>query len=1035
MTIVRLLRRTAFAAGALVLAQVVAPPSASALAGPRWRLLGPFRAGWATAVAGVPGDPARFYFGAADGGVWRTDDAGRTWEGLFQDQTVASIGALALAPSRPQVMYVGTGQVTSRYDIVSGQGVFRSDDGGATWTARGLAESRHIGDLRVDPRDPDVVLVAALGAIFAPSAERGVFRTQDGGRTWQQVLFHDADTGAVDLASADDAPDVVYAALWQVRHHPWQAYWAPDAGAGSGIWRSSDNGRTWTRLSGGGLPTLPLGRVGLAVGAGSGGRRVYASVIAGEAAGLYRSDDAGATWVRINPDRSLTNNYFSRLTPHPTQGDTLYAMGRSLQRSTDGGATFEIVKGSPGGDDYHAMWIDPLAPERQIVGADQGAVVTLNGGRTWSSWYNQPTGQFYHLGADTRFPYRVYSSQQDSGTVGIASRSDYGQLTFRDWQPVGGDERDFALPDPADPDIVYSSGLGGRLSRYDARTGRVANVTPWPEPTYGRHPLGVRYRYPWITALAISPLAPHAIYQGAQVLFRSTSGGRDWETISPDLTGADPAARDCGGAPPLERASACGFGTIWSIAPSPRERDQVWVGSDNGRIHVTRDGGRLWLDATPRELPDWSKIAALEASPHEAGTAFAAVDRHRLDDFRPYIWITHDFGRTWRLRNQGLPADAHVNVVRQDPLEPRLLFAGTRRGAHVSFDGGENWQALQEGLPTSGVNDLLVRGDDVLAATQGRALWAFDDIAPLRQIARHGAPTGVLHLYAPSRAVRVGGNENRDTPLPREEPTAPNPPAGVALDYHVGPGFTGALTLEIADANGRVLRRFRSDEAPARVPAERYFEQAWLRPAGALATSPGAHRVYWDLRGPRPVAPEYDYAMAAVPGADTPTLPRGALVAPGRYEARLVGGGVTLRQPIEVVADPRVTLPAGAIDAQLALHADVAAKLERATRALEQHEALRRRLQDAARGRAHAAAARLEARLAALEAAQPGERLTTVIGLLSGLAGDLEHADGPPTSPQRAAADEWGRQVDAALLRWQAWQREHAADLKRLETR
>lgn len=1007
---------------------VAAPVAPSDYAGLRWRLLGPLRAGWATVGAGVPGDPARFYFGAADGGVFTSDDAGRTWASLFDNEKVASIGALAVAPSSPNVLYVGTGQVTSRYDVMAGNGVYRSDDGGRTWSQRGLAATRHIGRVWIDPRDADVALVAAAGAIFAPSRERGVYRTTDGGRTWAQTLFHDEHTGAVDLAVDPQAPDVVYAALWQVRHYPWQSYFVPDAGPGSGIWKSSDGGRTWTRLRAG-LPEQPLGRIGLGVVPGSGGRRVYASVVAGDAGGLFRSDDAGATWRRVNSDRALASGYFSRLTPHPRDMDTLYVTGRSLQKSTDGGASFEIVKGAPGGDDYHFLWIDPLAPERMLAAADQGAAVSLNGGRTWSSWYNQPTGQFYHLGADTRFPYRVTSSQQDSGTVSVASRSDYGQLTYRDWHPVGGDERDFALPDPADPEIVYSSGLGGRLSRFDERTGRVANVSPWPVGTYGRDPRGVRYRYPWITALAISPLPPHAIYQGAQVLFRSENGGRDWQTISPDLTGAAPQAADCAGDMTREIASACGFGSIWTIAPSPRERDQVWVGSDNGRVHLTRDGGRMWVDVTPRGLPDWSKIASLEASPHDAATAYAAVDRHRLDDFAPEIWRTHDFGRSWTRLGQDLPADEYVNVVRQDPREARLLYAGTRAGVYVSFDDGERWQPLDGGLPTTGVNDLLLRGDDLVAATQGRALWVLDDVSPLRQLTSGLAPAP-LTLFAPARAVRVGGYEYRDTPLPRDEPSTPNPPAGVALDYHIGAGFTGVLTLEIADAEGRVLRRFSSAEAPARPPAERYFEAAWLRPAGPLAAAPGHQRVYWDLRGPRPRAPEYEYSMGAVPGVDVATTPQGALVAPGRYEVRLTGGGTTLRQPLVVEPDPRRPPVPTDLQAQLALYGQVAEALGQVSAAIDERRALVDGLGSA---RDRTAATRVRGALDTFErAGAPEQRLDALGGVLTSLAIDLESSDGPPSAPQRAVLDEARAHFAAALARWQSWRRAQAGDLRRV---
>ena len=992
------------------------PPEAySAL---RWRLVGPFRGGWATCAAGVSGTET-FYVGTADGGVWKTSDAGRTWSPLFDHETAASIGALAVIPGNPDTLWVGTGQVTSRWDIVSGTGVYRSRDGGKTWEARGLADSRHIGRLLVDPRNPDVVLVAAQGHHFGPGGERGVFRTTDGGATWTRILFVDEGSGAVDLAMDPATPDVVYASFWQTRGYPWQSYFTPSVGPGSGIFKSTDGGRTWARLSGHGLPEGPMGRIGLAVAPGSRGGRVWASIDGGAAPGLYRSDDGGATWQRMSPLNA--GAYFGRIFGDPASPDTVWLMGQSLRRSTDGGKTFGFVRGSPGGDDYHFLWIDPNHPERMLAAADQGAVVTVNGGASWSSWYNQPTGQFYHLAADDRFPYWIYSGQQDSGTARVASRSDYGQLTFRDWHPVGGDERDYDIPFPGNPDIVYGSGLGGRLSRWDAKTGQVQNVSPWPVSSYAQRPTTVRYRTTWITPLAISPLPPHAIYQAAQVLFRSLDGGQRWETISPDLTGAVPGAPDCTGDVPVERATACGYGVIATIAPSPLEKDRVWVGTDNGRIHMTRDNGKTWQDVTPRGLPDWSRVAQIDASPTSPSTAYAAVDRHRLDDFRPYVYVTHDDGKTWRLASNGLPADAWVGVVRQDLVRSDLLFAGTRQGVFVTFDDGGSWQPLQLNLPTSGVNDLLVHGRDLIAATEGRALWVLDDVTPLRHLTGNAAGPVLL---PPAEAWRVSANQYRDTPLPLDEPRAANPPAGAVLDYVLPATVQGPVGLEIADSRGQVIRRFRSDETPARPPANQYFANDWLQPPAPLPARPGHNRVVWDLRAPRPRALDYDFSIAAVPGVDTPMVPQGPLVAPAIYEVRLTVDGRTLSQPLKVAMDPRSDVTPADIAAQQGFYGDIAQALERLTGAHERIDAVAERLKAldgelAGRGALQETARRLAADVDRFRTGPSEDNLDAVAGVLTALATDVEGADRTPTGPQREVFATYRQRLDTALAHWQ----------------
>jgi photosystem II stability/assembly factor-like uncharacterized protein len=1016
----------------LAAAAFASPPSPETYSALRWRLVGPLRGGWGTCAAGVPGQPETFYFGAADGGVWKTTDAGRTWSPLFQSEAAASIGALAVAPGQPSVLYAGTGQVTTRWDIAAGNGVYRSGDGGRTWEPRGLADSRHIGRLWVDPHDPDVVLAAAQGHFFGPHAERGVFRTTDGGKSWTKVLFVDENTGAVDLAADPAAPDTIFAATWQVRYYPWLSYFTPNTGPGSGIYKSTDGGKTWTKLTGHGLPGGSLGRIGLAVAPGSRGARVYATIDAGadaaSKAGVYRSDDGGAEWQRVNPAAALAGAYFASLTVDPRDPDTVYVMGQSIRRSTDGGKTFEFFRGAPGGDDYHFLWIDPDHPERMVTASDQGTVVTVNGGQSWSSWYNQATGQFYHVATDDRFPYWIYSGQQDSGTVRVASRSDYGQLTFRDWHPVGGDERDYDLPFPGDPDIVYGSGLGGRLSRWDARTGQVQNVAPWPISSYGQRPTAVRYRSTWITPLAISPLPPHAIYLGSQVLFRSTDGGQRWETISRDLSGAVPGTKDCDGDVPVSRARACGYGVISTIAPSPLEQDLVWVGTDDGLIHVTRDGGKTWNNVTPPGLAEWSRLAQIDASPTSAGTAYAAVDRHRTDDFQPYLYVTHDFGKTWRAATAGLPRDAWVGVVRQDRVKAGLLFAGTSRGAFVSFDDGGSWQPLQLNLPTTGINDLTIHGDDMIAATEGRSLWVLDNFSPLRQLAA-GPVTGAT-LFPPATAYRIGANQNRDTPLPLDEPRTLNPPAGAILDYVLPTSVKGPAVLEIVDAGGQVVRSFRSDVTPERPAARQYFADAWLQAPRALPMSAGHNRFVWDLRGPRPKALDYDYSIAAVPGADTPELPQGLFALPGTYQVRLTVDGRTLSQPLTVAMDPRVKAPQADLAAQHEMYEAVSRTLERVTEAQERVQKVAARLKTLD-GPLKETAQRVTTDLARFQSGPGEDNLDDIAGVLTPLATDLEGTDRAPTGPQREVFDIYRKRLDAALAHWQAFENGALRDLDR----
>jgi photosystem II stability/assembly factor-like uncharacterized protein len=989
-----------------------------------WRLIGPFRGGWATAVAGVPGNPATFYFGGADGGVWRTTDAGVTWRPVFNNYGSASIATIGVAPGNPRVLWAGTGQINQRWDIVDGDGVYRSTDAGETWTHVGLAETRHIGCIWVDPRNPDVALVAALGHVFGPNEQRGIFRTEDGGRTWTKVLYRDADTGAVDIAGDASVPDVLYASLWQVRRHPWLDYWQPTVGPGSGIYKSTDAGRTWSPVGGAGLPNAPLSRIELGVAPRTSGRRVWALVVAENVGGFFRSDDGGASWTRVNSDPELGSDYLSEVVPDPRNADIVWTMGRSLHRSQDGGKSFTIVKGSPGGDDYHCLWIDPTDPQRMITGADQGAVVTLNGGRTWSSWYNQPTGQFYRLATDNRFPYWIYSGQQDSGTVAIASRSDYGQITFRDWHPVGGDERDGDVPDPANPDIVYGAGLGGRLSKWFAPTGQVQNVTPWPVSSYGERPGTARYRYSWITPLAISPRPPHPIFMAAQVLFQSSDGGQSWKTISPDLTGAIAGAKGCEGDVPVERATACGFGVIFAIAPSAAADGLVWIGTDNGRVQVTRNGGTSWADVTPPGMRDWTKVNIIDASSTDPATAYVAADRHRLDDFHPLAWRTHDFGKTWTEIGHGLPDGAWVGVVREDPKRRGLLFAGTSRGIHVSFDDGDHWQSVQLNLPRTGINDLLVHGDDVVIATQGRGIWSLDDIEPLRHATDVATSDGPV-LVPPATAYRLRANDNKDTPLPPEEPRGKNPPVGAIIDYVLPQAPASPVVIEILDATGAIVQRFASDDKPARPSADVYFADVWLAPPAIPTAHAGHNRFVWDLRYRPPRALQYEYSIAAVPGG-AKTTPEGSFVMPGKYEVRLTVDGKPQRRPLTVVMDPRVSTPEKDLAALLAFQREVAGVMSASADLAETIGAARKPL-EAARDAAKDADARAAAERALAEFerrvnAVPEENPATVNAVLASLARDLESVDLPPTRPQRELLDQYRQALDRFAARWKGYQ-------------
>jgi len=1018
----------------------------SLYAGLRWRCIGPFRGGRALAAAGVPGEPGTYYFGAVGGGVWKTTDMGRVWQPIFDAEPIASIGALAVAPSNPNVIYVGTGEADMRSNISFGDGVYKSTDAGKTWHNVGLRETRHIGRVLVDPRNPDIVLVAALGRAYGPNLERGVFRSTDGGQSWQKVLYKDENTGAVDLAVDPDNSQTVFATLWRTRRPPWSTY-APLGGPGSGLYKSTDGGSTWTAISGHGLPSGELGRIGVAVAAGTHSQRVYAVVDARKDGGLYRSDDGGVNWMLVSTDRRIHERgwYFGTVTADPHDPNTVYIPNVSLYRSRDGGKTFVSIKGAPGGDDYHLLWVDPSDSRRMIVASDQGNTISVDSGETWSSWYNQPTAQFYHVATDNEFPYKVYGAQQDSGTAGTLSRSDYGQITFRDWRPVGGDEGGYIVPDPSDPNFVYAGGTLGELHRFNWNTGESQNVSPWPSVSFGTEISGRKYRFTWTSPIVFSPQDPHTLYMGAQMLLQTRDRGMSWQAISPDLTGAEAGAPAQG---PLAVSNAMqrGYGVIYTIAPSPISAGLIWAGTDTGLIQLTRDAGKTWENVTPKGLAPWSKISLIEASRFDAGTAYAAVDRHRVDDFRPYIYRTHDYGKTWSQITDGVSDTAYVHAVREDSERKDLLFAGTETGVYVSFDDGGRWQPLQLNLPVTPIHDLVVHGDDLVVATHGRSFWILDDIAPLRQLGADVA-SAEAHLFRPALALRVRGNQNRDTPLPPETPAGQNPPDGAIFDYHLKAAATAPVTLEIADTQGNVVRRFSSADVPRAVNfSQLAFPPYWVEVPHTLSGSAGEHRFVWDLRYPTPQWLFHEYSMAAVVG-ETPVAPRGPLVLPGNYEVRLTAAGKTYRQPLEIKEDPRISTSSADLARQLQLELQITDAVTKDMGAYNQIAALRKQLSQMQKetsakprmAKLAAGATALDGKLATLAGASPipggKATLATVNGTLAALLNAVESADAAPTSQSYALFGEIQQSLQALLASWQRIQQQDVMELNRLARR
>jgi photosystem II stability/assembly factor-like uncharacterized protein len=922
-----------FCAPQLAPAQEVSPQFFSDL---HWRLVGPFRAGRVVAVSGVPGSATTYYFGGVDGGVWKTTDAGTVWQPVFDQQPVASIGALAVAPSDPNIIYAGTGESDIRSNLASGDGVYRSDDAGATWKHIGLDESRQISRILVDPSDPHTLYVGALGHAYGPNDERGVYKSTDGGEHWTHLLDKGPDIGIADIAIATSKPQILFATTWNAHRPPWSTY-APLEGPGNALYRTIDGGSHWSPISGRGLPTGDWGRSGIAVSAD--GRRVYVTIDCKDHSGLYRSDDGGDTWTLASSDPRLTSRawYFNSITVDPNDPDVLYMPNVALYRTNDGGKTIEIVRGAPGGDDYHQVWVDPKNSGHLVLGVDQGASVSLDRGRTWTTWYNQPTAQLYHVTTDHKFPYTIYGAQQDSGAIAIHSRSDHGHIDTRDWFLPGGSESGYLAIDPRDENIVYLSGIYGDAQRHDLRTSFSQNVTPWPLGGFDQEIDKRRYRDPWTPVLVFSPADKTSLYLGTQYVMKTSDGGLHWSRISPDLTGADPKAPTDGPTTP-DNAMQRGYGVVYTIAPSPLRSDLIWAGSDTGRIHLTIDGGKTWRDVTPSELTPWSKISLIEASHFDPATAYAAVDRHRLDDQKPYLYITHDYGHTWKLSVDGIAPHHFVGAVREDTEQRNLLFAGTEFGFYVSFNGGAHWQPLQLNLPVTSARDMNINGSDLILATHGRSFWVLDDIAPLRQAAVASEHSAAAYLYTPPTAVRVDNDGFLGTPLPPEEPQADNPPDGAIIDYYLGQGAT-KVTLQILDIQGHVLRHFSSAEKqtvsrPLLPIAERWFPKPQM-----LATSAGHHRFVWDL-----AAGGSGAGLGDDDNNDEAGGPAGPRVPPGTYTLRLSVDGATMDRPLRVIMDPRAAATAQVLTQQFILGESVYDQLQQSRKAMAELDSVESQL-------------------------------------------------------------------------------------------
>jgi photosystem II stability/assembly factor-like uncharacterized protein len=992
----------------------------------RWRCIGPFRGGRTVAITGVPHQQNVFYMAAVNGGVWKTTDFGNTWEPIFDDQETGSVGAIAVAPSDPNTIYVGSGEGLQRPDLSTGDGVYKSIDAGKTWMHLGIRDAQQITAILIDPKDPNRLFVAVEGHPYGPNRERGVFRSTDGGRNFQKVLYQDENTGAADLVFDPTNPQTIYAVLWAARVAPWEIRSGESFIAkGSGLYKSTDGGNAWRQLMKG-LPSSDdgsLGRIGLAI-AASKPNRIYASVESKKNPGVYRSEDAGESWELINSDRRIGGRGPGAMgiAVAPDNPDEIYVANTTTWKSTDGGKSFVGFKGAPGGDDYQRIWINGENPNIIALSSDQGAVITVNRGASWSSWYNQPTAQFYHVTTDNRFPYWVYGAQQESGSAGTMSRSDYGEITFREWHSVGVFEYGYIAIDPLDSNILY----GARITRTNQELGEVADVTPEP----------VRrgeYRYDRTLPVVFSPVDPHALYFSANVLFKSSDAGNSWKVISPDLT------RPSYEIPPnlgifaeYDPEKGKHRGVIYAVAPSFKDADTIWAGTDDGQIQLTRDAGKSWQNITPPQLKPWSKVSMVEASHFDAATAYAAINSFRLDDLRPHIYRTRDYGKSWQEIIDGIAGNAPTNTVREDPVHKGLLFAGTETSVYVSFDDGDHWQTLQLNLPHTSMRDLTIHGDDLIVGTHGRSFWILDDITPLRQL---NAEIAAVTLFTPEDAVRFRWNRNTDTPLPPEIPAGKNPPDGAVLDYYLSAASPQPVTLEILDAENHLVRRYSSADKPEareKIAASHPIPMYWVRPTQILSAQAGMHRFVWDMHYAPPEALSHEFPISAILH-DTPLEPLGARALPGRYTVKLTVDGKTYTQPLTVKIDPRIKTSEPDLRKQFDMELGAVEGMNQSYVALRQVQSLREQIKDRvakAKGALSQSLAALDKKASELEGAsqsaffglppsgKPAENFSTLNQHFRAILAIADSADTAPTTQATAVYGELRNAMDELLARW-----------------
>jgi photosystem II stability/assembly factor-like uncharacterized protein len=989
-----------------------------------WRMIGPFRGGRTRAATGVPSQPNVFYMGQVNGGVWKSDDYGRTWTPIFDRESTQSIGAIAVAPSNPNIIYVASGEGLHRPDLSVGNGIYKSTDAGKTWTHLGLRDGLQIPALAIDPRDPNRVFAAVLGHPYGPNEERGLFRSADGGQTWQRVIDKNENTGASDVEIDPSNPDVMYASMWEAREGPWEDNNEVN-GTSGGLFKSTDGGNTWHPLNNG-LPK-DLAQIYVAI-APSDTRRLYATIaIASGPLSFYRSDDGGENWSKVTDDPRPSGRIGGGDLAIPRvdskNADVVYSASTVTMRSADGGKTWSSFRGAPGGDDYQNLWINPTDPNIILLVSDQGAIVTVNGGATWSSWYNQPTAQIYHVAVTPTFPYRVCGGQQESGSVCISSRGNDGAITFRDWHPVGVIEYGYVAPDPLDADVIYGGGRS-EVSKFHWSTGQVQNITPIPLRS-------AKYRTDRTEPLMFSPLDPHTLYFASNVLFKTTDSGNSWQTISTDLTRENPGVpASVGNLVP--KGADKQRGVIYALAPSFKSIDTLWAGTDDGVIWLTRDGGKKWNDITPKELTPWSKVTQISASHFDDDSAYASVSRFRINDNHPYIYRTHDGGKTWKLITAGLSDFGPVDTVREDPVRKGLLFAGTENSVWVSFDDGDHWQSLQLNLPHTSMRDLWIHGDDLIVATHGRSFWILDDIAPLREATNSFAGEDA-HLFPPAPAYRFQRDTNTDTPLPPDEPAAANPPDGAIIDYYLPHNASTPVTLEILDARGQLVRSFSSADRPDVTDADlkkQLIPLYWLRPFRSLSSEAGMHRWVWDLHYAPPDSTRHEYPIAAVPG-DTPRYPLGPTALPGSYTARLTANGKSHAAPFLVKMDPRVQIPPASLEKKFQLETRLASLLSETSEAVMQAGSIREPLQklsQQASGPARDAVQALQNKLAgvlgapASFAAPPGDAvtLTRANGQVATLYGQVWQVDAEPTATQSEAIATIEHDASDVLQRWNA---------------